>query len=88
MTVIEKIIRFTEITNRTDIEAGRLATLLALIKKIDITDATKVMCCATSALCDEKSRQFYSVDKLVKFCELFNCTPNDVLGFNEKTEEK
>lgn len=39
----------------------------------------------------EKSRRYYSVDKLVKFCELFNCTPNDVLGFNdfnEKTEEK
>ena len=32
----------------------------------------------------EKSTRYYSVDKLVKLCKLCNCTPNDVLGFNEK----
>lgn len=57
MTANKKIIRLTEVTTGTDIEAGRLANLLALIVKLDTVDVTKLVLAAVgtaNALCDEK----------------------------------
>lgn len=56
MTANKKIIRLTEMTTGTDIEVGLLANLLALIGKLDATDAAKVIWGAiktNNALCDE-----------------------------------
>ena len=39
----EKIIRLTEITAGTDIDAGQLATLLNLMGKLNYDDVTKVI---------------------------------------------
>ncbi|MDE6035994.1 MAG: hypothetical protein K2G36_08815 [Ruminococcus sp.] len=43
MTDDEKIIKLTEITAGTNIDAGQLATLLALMGKLDFDDVTKVI---------------------------------------------
>lgn len=43
MTSDEKIIKLTEITAGTNVEAGQLATLLALMGKLDACDVAKVI---------------------------------------------
>lgn len=43
MATDEKIIRLTEITAGTDIDAGQLATLLALMGKLNYEDVIKVI---------------------------------------------
>ncbi|MDE5620665.1 MAG: hypothetical protein K2O29_02325 [Ruminococcus sp.] len=43
MTSYEKIIKLTEITAGTDVEAGQLATLLDLMGKLDASDVAKVI---------------------------------------------
>lgn len=43
MTANEKIIKFAEITAETDIDAEQIATLLAILGKLDKCDVTKVV---------------------------------------------
>ncbi len=59
MTADEKIIKLTEITAGTNIDAGQLATLLVLMGKLDFNDVAKVIWTAIGtanalALCREK----------------------------------
>ncbi len=60
MTSDEKIMKLNEITAGTNVEAGQLATLLALIGKLDACDVAKVIWSAIGtanalALYNEKS---------------------------------